>query len=501
LNANRAHTVENLLELFPDLPHGCWDKPPARARLVPIARQGQEKPVGIFIAALNPYRQFDAFYGGFLDLITGQIAASITNASAYEQERKRAEELAELDRAKTTFFSNVSHELRTPLTLILGPIEDALTNQSPPSPRNLELLHRNALRLLKLVNGLLDFVRIEVGKMRATFEATDLSALTAQLASVFRSAVERAGLQLVCDCPPLPEPVYVDREMWEKIILNLISNAFKSTFEGEIRISLRPAGEHVKVLVSDTGTGISESDLPNLFQRFRRIDGVRRRSHEGSGIGLALVRELVELHGGSIDVTSTVNVGTEFTVTLPFGHKHLTRESVVSDGVATTPLQGSAIAYVQEAMSWLGGGDRLKGKVAPGATGDESRPLGSADSAERKPVILLADDNADMREYVSGLLGGRFQLVQTRTGKAALAETERGIPDLVLTDVMMPEMDGFAFVAALRKNPLTRTVPVIMLSARAGEEARIEGIDAGADDYLTKPFSARELVARVEGQL
>jgi PAS domain S-box-containing protein len=213
------------------------------------------------------------------------------------------------------------------------------------------------------------------------------------------------------------------------------------------------------------------------------------------------VRELVELHGGSIDVTSTVNVGTEFTVTLPFGHKHLTRESVVSDGVATTPLQGSAIAYVQEAMSWLGDGDRLKGKVAPGATGDESRPLGSADSAERKPVILLADDNADMREYVSGLLGGRFQLVQTRTGKAALAETERGIPDLVLTDVMMPEMDGFAFVAALRKNPLTRTVPVIMLSARAGEEARIEGIDAGADDYLTKPFSARELVARVEGQL
>ncbi len=325
-------TVDNLLELFPDLPHGCWDRPPFRARLVPIARQGQDKPVGIFIAALNPYRQFDSFYEGFLDLITGQIAASITNANAYEQERKRAEELAELDRAKTTFFSNVSHELRTPLTLILGPIEDALTSQSPPSAQNLEMLHRNALRLLKLVNGLLDFVRIEVGKMRATFEPTDLCVFTAQLASVFRSAVERAGLQLVVDCPPLPEPVYVDREMWEKIILNLISNALKSTFEGEIRVTVRPAGEHVQVSVSDTGTGISESDLPNLFQRFSRIDGARRRSHEGSGIGLALVQELVEMHGGSISVKSTVGVGTEFTITLPFGHEHLSRGRVVSEG-------------------------------------------------------------------------------------------------------------------------------------------------------------------------
>jgi signal transduction histidine kinase/DNA-binding NarL/FixJ family response regulator len=496
-----------LLDLFPDLPPGCWDRPPARARLVPIARQGQDKPVGIFIAALNPYRQFDAFYEGFIDLIVGQIAASITNANAYEQERKRAEELAELDRAKTTFFSNVSHELRTPLTLILGPVEDALTSQSPPSPQNLEMLHRNALRLLKLVNGLLDFVRIEVGKLRASFEATDLPLFTAQLASVFRSAVERAGLQLVVDCAPLPELVYVDREMWEKIILNLISNALKSTFEGEIRVTVRPAGKQVQVSVSDTGTGISESDLPNLFQRFRRIDGARRRSHEGSGIGLALVQELVEMHGGSIHVKSTVDVGTEFTVTLPFGTEHLSRGRVVGNG-APEPLlqdselrQGSAVAYVQEAMGWLGKTDRLQGEVAAIAVGDDPRKPSSAISAGHKPVILLADDNADMREYVSSLLRGRFHLVQAGNGKTALAEAEQLRPDLVLTDIMMPDMDGFALLAALRHNPATRTVPVIMLSARAGEEARIDGIDAGADDYLTKPFSARELLARVDAQL
>ena len=501
LSSNQGTTVENLLELFPDLPAGCWDRPPARARLVPISRHGQEKPVGIFITALNPYRQLDAFYEGFVDLIVGQIAASITNANAYEQERKRSQELAELDHAKTTFFSNVSHELRTPLTLILGPIEDALTSQSPPSSESLEMLHRNALRLLKLVNGLLDFVRIEVGRMRATFEATALSVLTAQIASVFRSAIERAGVQLVVDCPPLPEPVYVDREMWEKIILNLISNALKSTFEGQIRVSVRSTGQHVRVSVADTGTGISERDLPNLFQRFKRIEGARRRSQEGSGIGLALVQELVEMHGGSIAVKSTVNVGTEFTVTLPLGHKHLAHERVITDGVTPSPLQGSAVAYVQEAMGWLGGRGMVNVAIAPASAGDEPRKATVGGIAERKPVILLADDNADMREYVAGLLGWRYELVQAETGRTALAEAERSLPDLVLTDVMMPEMDGFALLAALRQNPATRTVPVIMLSARAGEEARIDGIDAGADDYLTKPFSARELLARVDAQL
>ena len=505
LTTNRGSTVDNLLELFPDLPHGCWDRPPVRARLVPIARQGQDKPVGILIAALNPYRQFDAFYEGFIDLVTGQIAASITNAGAYEQERKRAEALAELDRAKTTFFSNVSHELRTPLTLILGPVEDALASQSPPSPQNLEMLHRNALRLLKLVNGLLDFVRIEVGKLRATFEPTDLSIFTAQLASVFRSAMERANLQLVVDCPPLPEPVYIDREMWEKIVLNLISNALKSTFEGEIRVTVQPVGHQVQVSVSDTGTGISDRDLPNLFQRFSRIEGARRRSHEGSGIGLALVQELVEMHGGSIQVKSKVDVGTQFILTLPFGKEHLSRSQVVSDGAASSTRQdselrqGSAVAYVQEAMGWLSDAERLKDQIAAAADGDgQSAP---ANSTGPKPVILLADDNADMREYVSGLLAGRFQLVQAATGKAALAEAERSLPDLVLTDIMMPEMDGFGLLAALRQNPATCTVPVIMLSARAAEEARIDGIEAGADDYLTKPFSARELLARVDGQL
>jgi signal transduction histidine kinase len=501
LEANRAITIEDLPAYFSELPPGCWDMPPARARLVPITRQGQDKPAGVFIAALNPYRQVDSSYADFLDLVAGQIAASITNAEAYEEERKRAEGLAELDRAKTAFFSNVSHELRTPLTLILGPLEDALTSQSPLAPASLEMLHRNALRLLKLVNGLLDFVRIEVGRLRASYEAVDLSLLTSQLASVFRSAVERAGLRLVVDCPPLPEMVFVDREMWEKIVLNLLSNALKSTFEGEIRVTTRATDREAQVSVIDTGTGISESDLPHLFQRFRRIDGARRRSHEGSGIGLALVQELVELQGGSIRVESTLGEGTTFTVTLPFGEAHLSYGSVLRTSSNPVSLQGSAIAFVQEAQGWLPGTNRLKGEITHGAAEDGTRGFVPGSSSDSKPVILLVDDNADLREYVAGLLGWRFQVIPAENGAIALKEAERQTPDLVLTDVMMPEMDGFALLDALRKNSATRGVPVIMLSARAGEEARIDGVDAGADDYLTKPFTARELVARVEAQL
>jgi signal transduction histidine kinase/DNA-binding NarL/FixJ family response regulator len=500
LTSNRAITAENLIEDFIDLPTGLWDKPPSKARLVPIARRGQDKPVGVFIAALNPYRQLDSSYAGFLDLAAGQIAASITNAEAYETEKKRAETLTDLDRAKTAFFSNVSHELRTPLTLILAPVEDALTNHTSPSHESLQMLHRNALRLLKLVNGLLDFVRIEVGRMHASYEATDLSLMTTQFASVFRSAVEKAGLQLIVECPPLPEPVYVDREMWEKIVLNLLSNALKSTFDGEIRVSVfsDEKGAHLKVV--DTGTGIPERELPHLFERFRRVEDAKRRSHEGSGIGLALVQELVAMHGGSIIVESTLGVGTTFSVSLPFGRGHLSNGHLVVDSKPPVDAQRSSVAYLQEALGWLPGHDRLQEEIAGAVAGDQNEES-LRDESGARPVILLVDDNGDMREYVRSLLSGRFEVASATNGRLALEEATRRLPDLVLTDVMMPEMDGFALLTALRQNPATSVVPVIMLSARAGEEARIEGIDAGADDYLTKPFTARELIARVEAQL
>jgi signal transduction histidine kinase len=498
LSSNQPVTVENLSDLFSELPAGSWDRPPGKARLVPFTGRGQDTPAGIFIAAINPYRQLDASYSGYLDLIAGQIGSSITNAEAYEQEKTRAEALAELDRAKTSFFSNVSHELRTPLTLILGPIEDALTGQRMPTRAGLEMLHRNALRLLKMVNGLLDFVRIEAGRLHATYEPTDLSLLTAQLASVFRSAVERAGLEYIVACPPLPEPVYIDREMWEKIVLNLISNALKSTFDGNIRVSISTHADCACLIVTDTGTGIPSHELPHLFERFRRVEQARRRSHEGTGIGLALVKELVELHGGSVTVESAQAIGTTFTVRIPFGQAHLPRERVADELLHPLVVQGSASAYVREAFGWLPGKDRLAEEVTPTEAGD--RPQKTS-SDEQKAVVLLVDDNADMREYVRGLLSGRFEVALASNGREALEFIAGTRPDLVLTDVMMPEMDGFTLLARIRTDPALLTLPVIMLSARAGEESRIEGLDGGADDYLTKPFTARELIARVEAQL
>ena len=421
--------------------------------------------------------------------------------------RKRAEALAELDRAKTAFFSNVSHEFRTPLTLMLGPVEDVLADAGEPPPARhrawLEVAHRNALRLQKLVNTLLDFSRIEAGRVRASYEPVDLATLTADLASNFRSACEKAGLELVVDCPPLSEPVYVDRDMWEKVVLNLVSNAFKYTLEGRIEVKLRRAGDGAVLSVLDTGTGVPGDQVPLLFERFHRVEGARGRTQEGTGIGLALVKELARLHGGEVRAESESGRGSVFTVTVPLGKAHLPTDLI---GTASTPVPTAlgAAPYVQEALRWLPGDG---GPIAP-----QVEPLDSANhspdgfhqiqpSSGQRPRILLADDNADMRDYIARLLAGLYDVEAVRDGSDALSAAQERPPDLILSDVMMPGLDGFGLLKAVRADPRTASVPVLLLSARAGEEARVEGLEAGADDYLTKPFSTRELLARVQAHL
>ncbi|AFY87700.1 ATP-binding protein [Chroococcidiopsis thermalis] len=512
LKTQQAMLVSDLESHFSNLPMGAWQRSPHQAVAVPIAPSGQTGKAGILVAGLNPFRLFDDNYKGFIDLVAAQIAASIANAQAYEEERKRAEALAEIDRAKTVFFSNVSHEFRTPLTLMLGPIEETLLRCSSLLPledrKQLEMVQRNGLRLLKLVNTLLDFSRIEAGRVQASYEPTDLASFTAELASVFRAALERAGMRLSVNCPPIPAPVYVDREMWEKIVLNLISNAFKFTLAGEITVSLQWLGDCVQLSIQDTGIGIPAAEIPHLFERFHRVKGAQGRTFEGSGIGLSLVRELVQMHGGTVQVTSVLGSGSCFTVSIPTGKAHLPPERISSPRILASTALGTA-PYVEEALRWLPeAGSREQGvesseELHPTpdspVRGHSSAPLPTPDSPT---YILLADDNADMRDYVKRLLGREYEVEAVSDGLAALAAVrDHRLPDLVLTDVMMPGLDGFGLLQALRADPQTREVPIILLSARAGEEARVEGLEAGADDYLIKPFSARELLARVEATL
>ncbi|MBS0447034.1 MAG: response regulator [Proteobacteria bacterium] len=461
----------------------AWSEPVQTAIVWPIGGSGGSMPMGVLTLGVSPRRGLDERYRSFLSLLAAQVASRLADTQARIEERRRAEALAELDRAKSAFFSNVSHEFLTPLTLMLGPIDQMLAQ--PPAQlgddmrRTLELVRRNGQRLRKLVNSLLDFSRIEAGRIETEFRRTDLAALTRDTAAAFRAAVEQAGLGYTVDCDDAVEPVWVDREMWERIVLNLVSNAFKHTFDGGITVTLGRHGDGLELAVRDTGVGIAAASLPRVFERFHRIAGARSRTQEGTGIGLALVRELVRLHGGSVSAESVVDQGSVFRVTIPFGARHLPAAARVHDEVEAAGLRVDASPFVEDA----------------GRAGEAPPPVAAA-GRER---VLVVDDNADMRTYLERLLSARWDVVTAGDGLQALERLD-GI-DVVVTDLMMPRLDGHGLVERLRGDARWRLMPIIVLTAQAGEEARIRGLQRGADDYLVKPFAARELEARVEVQL
>lgn len=503
LTSGSSRVVADVTELLGGAALGPWPEPAKRAMVLPLQRSEGEPAQGVAVFGISSRLEFDAAYRSFFESAAQALASNLAfEAENREKTRlnlelaRRAEALTELDRAKTAFFSNVSHEFRTPITLILGPIEELLTDAAGPlAPRvreRLEMVLRNSQRLQKLVNSLLDFARIEAGRAQASYQATDLPKLTAELASAFQSAVERGGLRFVVACEPLPHLVYVDHEMWEKVVLNLISNAFKFTFVGEIALTLSAVGDHVELEVRDTGVGIPDAEVPHLFERFHRVEETRARTHEGSGIGLALVAELVKLHGGSIRAASKVDVGTTFTVSLPFGSAHLPREHIRTSAGRPSPRLGPQ-PYVNEALRWLPDEEPERAQATP--------PVAAPGITPERGRILLADDNADMRSYVQRILADRWNVEVASNGRSALDALANSPPDLLLTDVMMPDIDGFELLRIIRENPETRDIPVIMLSARSGDEDRAVGLEAGANDYLVKPFAPRELLARVETQL
>jgi signal transduction histidine kinase/DNA-binding response OmpR family regulator len=478
--AGEAVLVEGLSRRFDRVPRGGWDEPATSALVVPLLAQPGERPYGALVAGLNRYLAFDGAYESFLTLLASQVAASLGNARAYAAERDRAEGLAELDRAKTAFFTNVSHEFRTPLTLILAPTEDALEDRTAPlasvQRERLELVRRNALRMRRLVNDLLDVSRIDGSALAAELEATDLAALTREIAASFAPAVQAAGVELTLGVQDIGRPAFVDREMWQRIVLNLLSNALKHTLQGEIRLSLAADGELAELKVSDTGVGIPGAEIPNLFQRFHSIRIPGSRSYEGTGIGLVLVKELAALHGGEVDASSELGKGSTFTVRIPLGHAS-------ARPVAQRVARSADVEYLLD-DPWA-----------------DEPPAGTQAAGPKGGSVVVVDDNADMRRLLVSLLSPHWEVRACADGAEALEAVRQAVPDLVLTDVMMPNVGGFELLRRLRDNPDTAAVSVVFISARAGEGSSVEGFEAGADDYLVKPFASAELIARVRAHV
>ncbi|WP_133557784.1 ATP-binding protein [Pedobacter duraquae] len=491
--------VENLQSRFGDFRSGPYETAPNTAMILPVRISGQQDLFGFIIAGVSACRALDEAYLNFYDQLAGTFNTAISNVYAYEQEQKRAEALAEIDRSKTAFFSNVSHEFRTPLTLMLGPLEDLLQAESDEHKKaQIEATHRNAMRLLKLVNNLLDYSRVEAGRIQAAYQILDLAELTTDLASSFRSIIEKAGMMLVVHCENLTGDFYTDRQMWEKIVLNLLSNAFKYTLEGTISVDLKQEGNFVLLRVTDTGVGIPEKEIPHMFQRFHRVENSAGRTHEGTGIGLSLVHELVQLHGGDISVISTEAEGSTFTVKIPSGKAHLPAAQVVESS-RETQISTVTAPFIREAFSLLQ--DEAKGD-ADEVTQTSSDIMSTADlTVNLETSILIVDDNGDMRAYLNRLLKPYFTVHTASNGSDALKQLKKNRPSLVLSDVMMPVMNGKELLRLIRNDKELYNLPVIFLSARAGEEARIDGLEAGADDYLVKPFSAAELLTKVRAQI
>lgn len=481
---NKFLFIPDIHEYFENPPKGHWPEMPLEGVLIPVSDY-TGKAIDYVFCGLNARRRFDEQYSLFFTSLADRIINISDTIRALEEERKRANALAEIDKAKTAFFSNISHEFRTPLTLLLGVVEQTIAdpNTNPANHDRLLMMQRNAMRLLRLVNNLLDYSRIEAGRMAAQYKPTDITRLTTDLAATFRSTIENAGLQFNVHCNEVKSPVYVDKNMWEKIVLNLLSNAFKYTLKGSISVTLTEENGTILFSVKDTGIGIPAYAKPKLFERFYRVENTTARSYEGTGIGLSMINELVKLHGGEIIVESEPGKGSVFTAVIPVGKKHLPADQVVDS--ANEYDEVFADFLVDDANALLG----------------NDKKTNHYETAIQKPRVLIVDDNGDIRSYLSDLLSTEYIITTAENGKDALQQIDAFQPALIISDVMMPVMDGLQLVNTLKGNINTQHIPVILLTARAGEESRIAGYETGADDYLVKPFAANELLSRVAAQI
>lgn len=512
----QQHPEKNI----PDLPL----RSPARALLVvPLLYDG-EIIGSISLRQMTMPRRWLADEVKLAQAVAVQAAIAVQQAHLYQKTRQQAEQLLELDRQKNEFFQNVSHEFRTPLTLTIGPLESAIAQQQGLSYDQSRMALRNSRRLLRLVNQLLDLQRLDAGRMQPRFRPCNLLDVVTQIVESFQHYCERKQIRLFTrleDCPP----VYLDLEKFDKVLYNLLSNAMKFTApQGTIEVTLQSTGEHCLLQVKDTGIGIRPDQIPYLFERFRQADGSANRKYEGSGLGLALVKKLVEMHGGKVMVESVYGEGTTFTVWLQTGMAHLPPDQIIE---VPSEVEGSrsrieladveaeqAALEEDDASAWVEG--VLPSTAKPKGPAVDTIPLGTSQNGHHaegvSPLpsvlaepsdqavgrVLVVDDNADLRLYVSRILQqAGYEVVLARDGAEGFRAAETHRPNLILTDLMMPMVSGLEMIQQLRQHPLLRGIPIVLLTAKADEDTRIEGVEQGADAYLSKPFNERELLAEV----
>jgi len=433
--------------------------------------------------------------------VAAQAAIAVQQSRLYEKTRQQAERLMQLDKQKTEFFQNISHEFRTPITLIQGPLESAVTSGEGLSHEQSTIALRNSRRLLRLVNQLLDLQRLDAGRMQPNFRQCDLVDFVRQIIESFRPYCEKKGLHLASDLSDCPA-IYLDTEKFDKVVYNLLSNAMKFTPEGGfITIKLRSIEDKCILQVQDTGIGIIKEEIPHLFERFRQAEGSENRSYEGTGLGLALVKELVEIHGGQVVVDSVYGKGTTFSVYLIPGSAHFPQEWLEEEK-GQINLSRAAVELADLELL-----ENINDKNTQDIINEDNKSLASEQNTQQSGIksyhsILVVDDNSDLRSYVSGILRKNgYQVNIARNGYEGFRVAKDSLPSLIVTDLMMPLVTGLEMIKMIRDQEQLRGIPIILLTAKVDEETRITGTERGADAYLAKPFNDRELLAEVKNLL
>ena len=465
--------------------------------IVPLIYDG--KIIGSISMRQNKQpRQWQPSEISLVQAVAAQAAIAVQQANLFQKTRQQAQQLLELDHQKTEFFQNLSHEFRTPLTLTIGPLEAAIEKSQPLPYEQSVIALRNCRRLLRLVNQLLDIQRLDAGKMQSSFRACNLVEFTSHTIEAFRPYCDRKKIHLFSDFSECPD-IYLDLEKFDKVLYNLLSNAMKFTpSNGSITLSICPNADrtHCILTVQDTGIGIREDQIPFLFDRFRQAEGSVNRSYEGSGLGLALVKELVDLHGGNITVTSDYGYGTSFAIAIPIGKLHLPAEQVTTLPADLQISRASIeLADLETDLTDLNAGLTVGEEAIVNEQENEDAPISTG-------KILIVDDNRDLRGYLRRVLNqAGYSVVSAHNGAHGYAQAQEHRPDLIVTDLMMPQVSGLDLIAMVRADADLSGIPIVLLTAKANEETRIEGTEMGADGYLAKPFNDRELLAEVRNLL